>query len=41
MFAVMTTSRPEIIIEGSNDGVTWLPYEFKYNCNCVWAHSIG
>ena len=30
LFAVMTTSRPEIIIEGSNDGVTWLPYEFKY-----------
>jgi len=30
LFAVMTPSRPEIIIEGSNDGVTWLPYEFKY-----------
>ena len=30
LFAVMTTSRPEIIIEGSNDGVVWLPYEFKY-----------
>lgn len=30
LFAVMTTSRPEIIIEGSNDGVTWLGYEFKY-----------
>ena len=30
LFAVMTTSRPEIIIEGSNDGVQWLPYEFKY-----------
>jgi hypothetical protein len=30
LFAVMTTSRPEIIIEGSNDGVTWLAYEFKY-----------
>jgi hypothetical protein len=29
LFAVMTTSRPEIIIEGSNDGVTWLAYEFK------------
>ena len=25
LFAVMTTSRPEIIIEGSNDGVTWRP----------------
>jgi hypothetical protein len=26
----MTTSRPEIIVEGSNDGVTWFEYEFKY-----------
>jgi lipase maturation factor 1 len=30
LFAVMTTTRPEIIIEGSTDGRTWLPYEFKY-----------
>ncbi len=30
LFAVMTTTRPEIIVEGSNDGRTWLPYEFKY-----------
>lgn len=30
LFAVMTTSRPEIVIEGSSDGRTWLPYEFKY-----------
>ena len=30
LFAVMTTTRPEIIIEGSNDGETWLAYEFKY-----------
>ena len=30
LFAVMTTSRPEIIVEGSNDGVTWLDYEFKF-----------
>jgi hypothetical protein len=29
LFAVMTPSRPEIIVEGSNDGLTWLPYEFK------------
>jgi lipase maturation factor 1 len=28
LFAVMTTTRPEIIVEGSNDGVTWLAYEF-------------
>lgn len=30
LFAVMTTKRQEIIVEGSNDGVTWLAYEFKY-----------
>jgi len=30
LFAVMTTSRVEIVVEGSNDGNTWLPYEFKY-----------
>ncbi|MBZ5645863.1 MAG: lipase maturation factor family protein [Acidobacteriia bacterium] len=30
LFAVMTTSRPEIVIEGSNDNITWSEYEFKY-----------
>jgi hypothetical protein len=30
LFAVMTTTRPEIIVEGSNDGVSWRPYEFRY-----------
>jgi predicted DCC family thiol-disulfide oxidoreductase YuxK len=30
LFANMTTERPEIQIEGSNDGETWLAYEFKY-----------
>ena len=30
LFAVMTTSRPEIVVEGSNDGQTWLEYGFKY-----------
>jgi hypothetical protein len=30
LFAVMTTQRNEIVVDGSNDGVTWLPYEFKY-----------
>src|SRR5207248_3870972 len=28
--AVMPTTRAEIILEGSNDGTTWLAYEFKY-----------
>lgn len=35
LFAVMTTSRPEIVVEGSNDGVTWLEYEFKYKAGDV------
>jgi hypothetical protein len=30
LFAVMTTTRPEIIVEGSNDGEVWQPYEFRY-----------
>ena len=30
LFRVMTTRRPEIIVEGSDDGETWLPYAFKY-----------
>ena len=30
LFAVMTTTRPEIIVQGSNDGTNWLDYEFKY-----------
>lgn len=30
LFANMTTERPEIVIEGSRDGRTWQPYEFKW-----------
>jgi hypothetical protein len=30
LFAVMTTSRPEIVMEGSSDGVTWKAYEFRW-----------
>jgi predicted DCC family thiol-disulfide oxidoreductase YuxK len=30
LFAVITTTRPEIEIEGSRDGVTWQPYVFRY-----------
>jgi hypothetical protein len=30
LFAVMTTTRPEVVVEGSNDGIGWLEYEFKY-----------
>ena len=30
LFRVMTTERPEIIFEGSDDGQTWKPYEFVW-----------
>jgi lipase maturation factor 1 len=30
LFAVMTTTRPEIVVQGSQDGSTWLDYAFKY-----------
>jgi predicted DCC family thiol-disulfide oxidoreductase YuxK len=30
VFAVMTTERLEIIVEGSNDGANWREYAFKY-----------
>jgi lipase maturation factor 1 len=30
LFAVMTTRRPEIIVEGSDDGVSWEPYRFRW-----------
>jgi predicted DCC family thiol-disulfide oxidoreductase YuxK len=30
LFRVMTKDRDEIVLEGSTDGVQWLPYEFKW-----------
>ncbi|MCH2161620.1 MAG: lipase maturation factor family protein [Phycisphaerales bacterium] len=30
LFRVMTTTRPELTIEASDDGSTWSPYVFKY-----------
>ena len=30
LFRVMTTTRPEIIVEGSEDGRNWQAYEFKW-----------
>jgi predicted DCC family thiol-disulfide oxidoreductase YuxK len=30
LFRVMTKDRCEIVIEGSTDGIEWLPYEFKW-----------
>jgi len=35
LFAVMTTSRPEIIILGSDDRKNWFPYEFKWKPGIV------
>jgi Lipase maturation factor len=30
LFRVMTRERPELLVEGSRDGVTWQPYGFRY-----------
>lgn len=30
LFATMTLERMEIVIQGSDDGVTWLPYKFRW-----------
>lgn len=30
LFAVMTTERPEIVVEGSMDGESWRAYSFRY-----------
>src|SRR5262245_22390969 len=35
LFAVMTTTRPEIVVEGSEDGANWLEYEFRYKAGDV------
>jgi hypothetical protein len=32
----MTTERPEITVQGSNDGEHWLDYEFKYKPGPLW-----
>jgi len=38
LFAVMTTSRPEIIVEGSNDGQAWQAYEFRHKPGNLQRH---
>ena len=35
LFRVMTTQRPEINIEGSDDGISWKPYEFRWKAGDV------
>jgi hypothetical protein len=36
LFALMTTTRPVIIIEGSDDGEEWLPYTFKFKVGDIY-----
>src|SRR5204863_6542401 len=36
LFAVMTTTRNEIVVEGSSDGLHWQPYEFRYKPSDVF-----
>jgi hypothetical protein len=38
LFAVMTTTRPEIIVEGSDDGEQWQAYEFPYKPGDLRRH---
>jgi hypothetical protein len=33
LFRVMTTERPEIVVEGSRDGAIWSAYEFRWKPN--------
>ncbi|TSC58612.1 MAG: hypothetical protein Greene041619_486 [Candidatus Peregrinibacteria bacterium Greene0416_19] len=35
LFRVMTRTRPEIIVEGSDDGETWKPYAFRWKAGDV------
>jgi lipase maturation factor 1 len=37
LFAVMTVQRPEISLEGSEDGRTWWPYTFRYKMEALDA----
>jgi hypothetical protein len=36
LFAVMTTTREEIVVEGSQDGVNWQAYEFPFKPGNVY-----
>ena len=40
LFAVMTTGRPEIIIEGSDDGTEWHSYELPYKPGSVYRAPV-
>lgn len=38
LFAIMTMERLELDIQGSNDGVTWLSYKFRFKPNSVFDY---
>ncbi|MBT5808382.1 DUF393 domain-containing protein [Candidatus Uhrbacteria bacterium] len=40
LFAVMTTERNEIVIQGTQDGVAWHDYEFKYKPGNIYAAPV-
>ena len=40
LFAAMTTTRGEIVVEGSDDGQTWKPYAFRYKPGDLDRHPV-
>ncbi len=40
LFASMTKTRPEIVIEGSRDGKTWLAYEFRWKPGDIYRTPV-
>jgi hypothetical protein len=40
LFASMTTVRPEIVVEGSRDGVEWRPYPFRYKPSALTRRPV-
>jgi predicted DCC family thiol-disulfide oxidoreductase YuxK len=40
LFAVMTTTRPEIVIEGSTDGSVWREYVFRYKPGPLFRRAL-
>jgi hypothetical protein len=40
LFAAMTTERPEIVVEGSDDGQDWRPYEFRWKAGEVTRRPV-
>ena len=37
LFAVMTTTRPEIVLEGSPEGTVWVEYPFRFKPGPLWV----